>query len=402
MNRQLVLYFCGSKFQDFFSAAFTFGFLLIFYEKTGSTLYSGTLTAISIILSRIVEFFLIPLLKGRSPIQVASRFSLLLSLSAMLAVVGYSYWGETVLFYFVLSILFSTLQEMNRSFTNSIIPSLVQGDYLFKANSLNAILFNLVQISAPVAGFLFKVTSLNYLFLGHATICLLSSILMRVLHHRVPLSGTKTVKKAKGMSYFTEEWKATLQMIFSRNDLLFCILIGVFINMMFAGINGPFLLKVGGDDSGSTLVRVSLGVGSLLGVYGAFWLKVKENYQRYLQVSIYGMVGMLLLLAVVSGFPLLLAGMVLLTVFVMFLMNTTGTYLQMITPQGELPAVYAVRSSLYAVVVPLSYSVVGLILEVASYRVYLVGSALLILVIWFWQRKGNEPFTIPQKQGESA
>jgi hypothetical protein len=73
-------------------------------------------------------------------------------------------------------------------------------------------------------------------------------------------------------------------------------------------------------------------------------------------------------------------------VLIMFIMNSTGTFLQMSAPKGELPAIYAFRSTLIAGVVPLSQITAGIIVQLFSANFYFLFSSLLVITIYMVKR----------------
>ncbi|KEO83027.1 MFS transporter [Tumebacillus flagellatus] len=389
MNKNFALYLLGTKVQDFLASSMSFTFLLVIYQISNSALYSGFLTATTVAGSRILMFYLVPVCKPFSPFKVVSSMSFTVTVVSLLAVLGSLFWGDSILFYFVCSILFAILQEMRTSFASSIIPRLVDKEYLFKANSVSSIFLNVSMILAPLVSYLFTARNISVFFVFYAAVSCGGGLLVRYLTR---LTGDErpeapAAPAKKKMKFFSDHWVVTIRMIGGNQTILYCISIGVLINIVFAGINGPFLLKEGHGSLGSTLIKICLSGGSLLGVYGAYALKVKEHYKRYLNISIAGIVLALLVPVFVENLYVLLVCMVFLTLFVMFMMNTTGTLLQLATPLPELPAVYEIRSTLYAVVVPLSYIVIGWVLERWGYKPYFLAGAVLLFVCSFAVRR---------------
>lgn len=62
-------------------------------------------------------------------------------------------------------------------------------------------------------------------------------------------------------------------------------------------------------------------------------------------------------------------------------MNFTGTFLQICAPKEELSSIYVFRSTLYAVVVPISHLITGIILEYFSRECYFIFSFILVVSI---------------------
>lgn len=366
------------------ASSLLFAFLLLFYQLSDSVIYSGVLTALTVVLSRLVMFFLIPIGKPYSPVRVASVVSFGTSGISFLVALASLKWGHSIFFYFLCSILFSLLQEIRQSFSSSIIPHIVDPSYLFKANSLNGIFFNVSQILAPLLSYFFTTNTVIVAFLLYGVISGLSGMLLVTLTRlcgEIHFPKTSESQQGNKLRFFSTQWMQTLRMLGTNRVILSCLAMGILINVLFAGINGPFLLKEGHGGLGSTLIKVSLSVGSLLGVYGAFVLKVKDYYQRYLRISLIGAAVSLAIPVAIPNRYLLLACVVMLTLFVMFIMNTTGTLLQVVTPLQELPAVYEIRSTFYSIVVPLSYIVIGWVLERWSYTYYFAVSAILLMTV---------------------
>lgn len=387
MNKNLALFFIGTKIQSFAAALYSFGFIIVFYHMTNSLIYTGTLSACTIISSRAVLAYAVPKLRGKVPISVSIVMNLVMACTAFIGIICFYFWGKHIYFYFSLAIAFAILEEIDNSFQYSVIPAIVDKEYLFKANSLNAIFTNINLIVSPLGGYLFYYYSdLRGMLLLFGIICLLSSWILSKVH--MPLEErTESIKQNEKKSNLISEWITTYKIVKNSSDITFCISIGVAINLIFAGLFGPVMLKIGATMSnqalGQTILKVILSVGSLVGVFGVYRLKVKENYDKYLNISITAIILILLLLAFTNQMPLICLGFLSLSIFIMFTMNSTGTFLQMAAPKAELTAIYAFRSTLFAAAAPLSYIIAGAILELLNKQFYFIFSALLVIAIVF-------------------
>lgn len=397
MNKNVALFFLGTHVQDFIGSAYNFGFMLLFYSLTDSLLYAGWLTAATLVVSRVLLFFIIPWCKRYSPIYMSSWMSIAMGVSSVAAAATYPFWSEQLVWYFVLSTIFSTIMSVDQSFTSAVLPRLVEKDYLYKANSLNGIFLNIALFTAPFVGFVFFEISLSILLLIYGAVCLGSAVLLFLLFAKAgePRLQAQIPPAEKKLRYFSDEWLRTIRLILSNAAILHCVMIGLVVNFVFAGISGPYLLGVGQSDLGSTLLKVSVALGSFCGVYGVYLLKVKDHYELYLKRSMVGILAALLFLAQFENLYANLIGIAVLTLFVMFIMNSTGTFLQLSTPKEELPSVYAFRASLYAVVVPLSYIVMGWVMENWGANRYfylsLAEVLLVVLFLYFSPRKTSAP-----------
>jgi len=376
----------GTKLQSFVSALYRFGFLLIFYQMNNSLFYSSLLIASTIIVSRITLILLIPYLKGRNPIKISIVMNLLIGGVAILAILIYPLWNQKIIGFFVLAVIFSTLEEMDNSFQYAVIPNLVQKEFLFKANSLNAIFANINLIVAPVGSYVFYLMGDLRGFLGaYGIICFLSSGILKSIHFSFDAENNLQ-KEKKNVHTFYKEWHKTIGIILNNQNILFCIAIGVVINLIFAGISGAVLLKMGEVSSnqvfGQTIIKIALAGGSLVGVFGVLKLKVKENYNKYLNISILGLILNLVFMAFIHIEIMVYIMFFVLAVFIMFIMNATGTFLQLSTPKNELSSIYAFRSTLYAIVVPVSHVIAGAMLQFLDKTYYFLFSVFLLLVIY--------------------
>jgi len=313
----------GTKLQSFVSALYRFGFLLIFYQMNNSLFYSSLLIASTIIVSRITLILLIPYLKGRNPIKISIVMNLLIGGVAILAILIYPLWNQKIIGFFVLAVIFSTLEEMDNSFQYAVIPNLVQKEFLFKANSLNAIFANINLIVAPVGSYVFYLMGDLRGFLGaYGIICFLSSGILKSIHFSFDAENNLQ-KEEKNVHTFYKEWHKTIGIILNNQNILFCIAIGVVINLIFAGISGAVLLKMGEVSSnqvfGQTIIKIALAGGSLVGVFGVLKLKVKENYNKYLNISILGLILNLVFMAFIHIEIMVYIMFFVLAVFIMFI-----------------------------------------------------------------------------------
>jgi len=386
LNKKLAVYFLGTKIQDFFAALYKFGFLLIFYQFNNSLIYTSALTASSIVVARISMIGISPYLKKREPLIVTRYVNILLAVVAFVFVGTYKLWSGHVAGFFVLSIIFSSLEGIDNSFHYPIIPKLVEKDYLFKANSLNAIFTNINLIAAPIGTYFFyNATDLRGFLLLYGFICLLSSFILKYIYNIIQNDDYEETKKAKNNDGFKKEWKRTFKVIKSSKYIMFCILVGVIINLIFASLSGVVMLDMGrmagNQILGQTIIKVMISIGSLLGVYFVYKLNVKDNYDRYINISLFVLLITLIMLSISSVDYLVYLEFLSLGVFIMFIMNSTGTFLQLVTPSDELAAVYVFRSTLYAVVVPLSHLLAGFILEYFGRSLFFAFSAILLGIV---------------------
>lgn len=397
MNKNLILFFIGTKLQSLVAALYKFGFLIIFYQTTNSLIYSSILTALTIIVSRATLILVIPHLKKNQPVKISILMNMLIGIIALVSIYLYPFWNEKIYGYFIIAIIFSILEEIDNSFQYSVIPNIVEKKYLFKANSLSAILTNINLIVAPLGSYIFYIYSdLRGFLLIYSIICFGSCIILNMMDMSF-YKSSKEEKDKKKKSIFWSEWSNTFKIIVENSDILFCISIGVVINLIFAGLNGAVLLKMGDITKnqvfGQTAIKIVLSIGSLLGVSGVYKLKVKENYNKYLHISIVGLIFILLSLAFSHNVLLIYVEFLFLAIFIMFIMNSTGTFLQMATPKHELPAIYAFRSTLYAIVVPVSYIISGTILEYFDRKYYFIFSCFLIVIITLFKILSKNQFS---------
>lgn len=396
MNKNLVLFFVGTKIQNLVSALYHFGFLIIFFQATDSLIYSSSLTATTIIISRVTSIILVPHLKQVRPIRVSILMNFLIGIFALVSIVIYPLWNGKIIGYFIIAVVFSILEEMDNSFQYPIIPAIVEKDYLFKANSLSSIFTNINMIAAPLGSYLFYIYSdLRGFLLIYGVICLMSCVLLTMI--RIPMNELKSNERSKKSKVsFWREWHKTLNLILKDSNILFCIAIGVVINLIFAGLNGAVLLKMGSIAEnkvfGQTIIKISLSLGSIIGVLGVYKLKVKENYDRYLNLSILGLVLVILSLGLSTNFTFIYIEFFMLAIFIMFVMNSTGTFLQIVTPKNELPSIYVFRSTLYAIVVPISHIMAGIILQYFDKQYYFFFSCLLLISIIPLKKKSKHVF----------
>lgn len=385
MNKKLYLFLLGTKVQSLVASLYNFGFFIIFYQLTNSLIYSSTLTALNIIISRITLIIIVPHLKGRNPIKISIVMNMLIGFFSLICILLYKLLSNGIYGYFIISIVFSVLEEIDNSFQYSVIPNIVEKEYLFKANSLSAILSNINLIAAPLGSYIFYIYSdlRGFLFI-YGLVCSVSCILLKMIEFPNSEYKKNIIDKGKKNTFFSE-WFNTFNVIAKSKNILFCILLGATINLIFAGLNGAVILSMGSiaknEVFGQTIIKLVLSIGSLIGVFFVYKLKVKENYDKYLKISIVVLSLVLLFLAFTNNTIIIYLEFLVLAIFIMFIMNSTGTFLQICAPKEELSSIYVFRSTLYAVVVPISHLITGIILEYFSRECYFIFSFILVVSI---------------------
>lgn len=382
MNNKFIKFLAATQVQTFASILYNFGFMIIFYQLTDNLVVSSTLSAVNIITTRLISILIVPKMKYKNPLKVSSASNLMLAVISILAIPLYSMFHKEVVFYFLLNITISYLENIDNSFQYSVIPSLVDKDYLFKANSLNAMIFNIGSIIAPMLSYLFyRYSDLRYFLLVYGIINLLSSfILSKIEYKNEEAQKSNDAKKTSVLN----EWKKTFNIMSKNTDIVFCISIALCINLIFAGLNGPILLSMGQVAAnkvlGQTFIKVVLSAGSIIGIWAVYKLKVKEKYNQYLKISIVGIAASLGVLGLSENINIIYGSFFTLSLFIMFIMNSTGTRLQIATPKEEITSVYTFRSSLLSIVVPVSYLITGGILQYFGRQAFFIFSIVLLVI----------------------
>ncbi|BBE31156.1 hypothetical protein OSSY52_12970 [Tepiditoga spiralis] len=291
----------------------------------------------------------------------------------------YNYFSTYIYYYFILAILISILESLDNTFQYSLIPDLVEKNYLYKANSLSAMFSNINGIVSPLLSFVvYNILNLKYMILAYGLINLFASLnLKRVkyVHKKPELKKEKIIK----------EWYNTFKYIYKEKEIFMCIFIGVIINLIFAPIPSTVLLKIGELNSnevfGQSLFRTILSFGSFVGIFLVYKLDVKKYYKKYISFSFYVLLIINIFLVLYQNYYYTILLIFSNSIFVMFIMNSTGTYLQSSAKKEELSSIYAVRSTIYVIVVPTSQIISGIILEKFSLNFYFIYTTVLIFLV---------------------
>lgn len=382
MNSKFLKFLIATKSQTFVSTLYNFGFIIIFYQLTNNLVLSSILSAVTIIVTKLTTIIIVPKMKYKNPIKISSISNLALTVISILSIPFYIMFKEKVIFYFIINITISSLEEIDNSFQYSIIPSLVDKDYLFKANSLNGMILNIGSVIAPLLSYLFyKYSNFSFFLLVYGIINLFSGLILS----KIEYSNEQELKinKNKKLSILNE-WGKTFKIISNNTDTIFCISIAVCINLIFAGLNGPILLSMGKISSnkvfGQAIIKTLISLGSFVGIFGVYNLKIKEHYNHYLKASVIGLIIVLAVLGLSKNEIIIYLSFFVLSILIMFVMNSTGTKLQLCTPKEELTSVYTFRSSLLSIIVPLSYLISGCILEYFGRKEFFIFSIVLLLI----------------------
>jgi hypothetical protein len=243
-------------------------------------------------------------------------------------------------------------------------------------------IYNIGSIVAPMLSYLFyRYSDLRYFLLIYGIINLVSSsILSKIEYKNEEIPKLNEAKKSSVLN----ERKKTFNIMSKNTDIVFCISIALCINLIFAGLNGPILLSMGQVAAnkvlGQTFIKVVLSGGSIIGIWTVYKLKVKEKYNQYLKVSIIGIAASLGVLGLSENINIIYGGFFALSLFIMFIMNSTGTRLQIATPKEEITSVYTFRSSLLSIIVPLSYLITGSILQYFGRQAFFIFSIVLLVI----------------------
>ncbi len=382
MNSRFLKFLIATKSQTFVSTLYNFGFMIIFYQLTNNLVLSSAISAITIVVTKLITIIIVPKMKYKNQIKISSISNLALAVISFLSIPFYIIFKEAVIFYFILKIIISSLEEIDNSFQYSVIPCLVGKDYLYKANSLNGMVLNISSIIAPLLSYIFyQYSNFSYFLFIYGIINLFSGLILSKIEFKNEQESK--INENEKLSILNE-WGKTIKIISSNPDIVFCISIAVCINLIFGGLNGPILLSMGEISSnkvfGQTIIKTLLSLGSFIGIFGVYNLKVKEHYIQYLKVSIIGLIIVLAILGFSTNALIIYGSFFVLSIFIMFVMNSTGTKLQLSTPKEELTSVYTFNISLLSIVVPLSYLISGCILQYRGRRDFFIFSIALLLI----------------------
>ncbi len=375
-NPKIWLLAIGNNIPSFFTYAYSFTSLLLFYHLTNSYIISGVFSTASIIVSRITMIILIPYCKGVSPRRLV--------ISGLVGLIGVSCIGimlyptnKDSIWYFGLILLsFNVFQEILDSYIRPLIPLIVRKEDLFQTNSFMGVTRSFMLIIAPLFGNYVANEKINILYTG---MILFSSINIILFSKSIFKQAIQEEQKSKK---FIQEWMKSIQLIKGNAEIAFCLLVAILINLAFAGMNTTGVLAIGKGNDGATLIRIMLGLGSFIGILAVMKIKTENNYQKLLNIS---MIGILISLIgcyfSASTIYIEAVTMFFLFAFIMFVMNATGTVLQLLVPQEEIPSIYEIRSSIIAIVVPVSTILTGWILEVTTVFVYFFIIFILVLCL---------------------
>jgi MFS family permease len=378
LNKKVWLIVIGKSLPMFFTAVYSFACLLIFYRITNSLILSSVFTTISIVISRIAMFIIIPFCKVVTPRKMVITGLLGLVTSSLLGIFTYSLGHDKVWYYGILLILFSVFQEILDSYVRPLIPVMFDREDIFKINSFLGVIMNLILLASPFVGALLSTNHLVMLFSG---IAISSFLCIRIFSLEIflqPIQGIHPTNR----KHFIQEWRKTYQLIKTNSQIIFCLMIAIIMNLIFVGMTTSGVLAIGNNTEEIAVIRTMMGLGSFIGILFVMKVNMKENYHKFLNVSIIGIFFSLIICYFGSASITIMAvGIFFLVGFIMFTMNSTGTLLQLIVPQEEIASVYEVRSSILAIVVPLSHVLTGLILELTSVSLYFTSILIIVAIL---------------------
>lgn len=365
-NSKIWYFSLSTSLPTFFTSAYSFAMLLIVYQLTNSLFYSGIVTMITIIFSRLFMFLTIPYLKNYEHKSIVLFGFLTLIISNLFFMLFYGIGKNSIFYYITISVFYSISQELIMSYSRPLIQKLFLEEELFKVNSWISVIMNVVTLLGPFSGYIFYQTSIKWLFIGlFVTACFSLWLFYKKIN--VVMKSTNMPEKMS----FWHEWGKVYILIKTNSQILFCIILALLINLIFIGLTTSGILAIGNTEEESMILRTIMGLGTILGILFVGRVNMKNNYETYLNTSILGIfLSLLICYFFNTSFIIQSIAIFFLVAFIMFVMNATGTLLQVITPIGEITSVYEVRSTLLAIIVPLSQAMTGYLLEKVTTTTY--------------------------------
>lgn len=374
MNKNLVFFIFFTKLQSFIASIYNFGFLLIFYKITNNAFSSGLLFAVSNIITRLFSFFMVPKLKNQNPIKISSYTNFILFIFSLLMAFLHNFFGESLFYYFLLHSIILTLEELDNTFQYPVVPLLINKKSLYKVNSINAMITNVITIISPIFAYIFSKNIAFPIFLVFfGLINLVSSLaLSRINILNWINQYTKPTIKS--------EWKKTLKLISNTPELFSCILTALFINFLFSGLGNTFILIAGTTELERTIIKILISIGSFSGIFLVYKLNLKENYKSLLFYSFISLEVCLFFLILAKSY-ISYFFICILSLLIMFIMNSTGTKLQLAAKPEDLALIYSLRATLLSFVIPISQMTSGAILEYFGTPYYFIFCFIVLLIL---------------------
>lgn len=374
MNKNLVFFIFFTKLQSFIASIYNFGFLLIFYKITNNAFSSGLLFAVSNIITRLFSFFMVPKLKNQNPIKISSYTNFILFIFSLLMAFLHNFFGESLFYYFLLHSIILTLEELDNTFQYPVVPLLTNKKSLYKVNSINAMITNVITIISPIFAYIFSKNIAFPIFLVFfGLINLVSSLaLSRINILNWINQYTKPTIKS--------EWKKILKLISNTPELFSCILTALFINFLFSGLGNTFILIAGTTELERTIIKILISIGSFSGIFLVYKLNLKENYKSLLFYSFISLEVCLFFLILAKSY-ISYFFICILSLLIMFIMNSTGTKLQLAAKPEDLALIYSLRATLLSFVIPISQMTSGAILEYFGTPYYFIFCFIVLLIL---------------------
>lgn len=287
-------------------------------------------------------------------------------------------FGIICLFVFLISVANSFDTNAYQASTTTLVSM----EEIKKANGLNQIIDSISNILSPViAGVLYSVIGLH----GIIMVDLASYVLSMMIFVRMPaesFSKSQVIERKKKKGKAKGTWRG-FQFIISQKSLFLLLIYFTILNFFFnlaTSLIEPFSLNVGNSvDLG--LVKACGGTGILCGSLFVTTYKFKRPSYQIIGLAA-GMTGIsLCLMGSTPRIPLIAAGRLLFSFFGPVVNTIAGTLWMEKTPQELQGRVYAARVMLAKCFLPISYLLVGPLVDVILPKILRQGGSLSKIII---------------------
>lgn len=334
-----------------------FGFSVWVYYATGKVTPMAVTMLCAILPSILVAPFsglICDKYNRKKIIVIADSVAAVTSIVMLIYITVFEFNFGIICFFILVS---STANTFDTNAYQSAITTLVDKSELKTANGLNQLIDSINTIVSPiVAGILYSLIGLKGIIIVDLMSYSISMIIfLQIDRNKFTSSNIQVVKEKE-----KELWKG-FQFIFTQKSLLLLLVYFTILNFLFnisTALIEPFSLSVGSTIS-LGFIKACGGIGILCGGLFASFYKFKQETYKIICIGILWE-GIAVLLMGSTNVIFLIGGGRLLFSLVIPVTNTiAGTLWLEKTPQELQGRVYAARAMIAKLLIPVSYLLVG-------------------------------------------
>ena len=376
-NKNYCHYFIGQMFSRFGDVLFRIALTWLVLEVTDSALYLG-LTMLVNYLPKFLAGFFTGIIVDKHEKKILMLISDVTSGIAVLVFSLFVVFGYfNIILVFIVMFILSLMDTIYDPATLSFVPYIVDKSELLTANSLLAVLVQIMNvIGAAVSAYIIIFIGTKIVFIINAITYFLSAFIIWTIPVVTLVSNENSLIKIS-----LDEMVVSVRYILKDSFTKWFIALVAICNIAYSVIYMlPSIYSkvvLGSDIYGYSMIETAIAIGMVIGIYFIGIIKINYVTRWFLFGNFVG--GLLMIL--LSSIPSL--GMTLIIYFLFGMTDAISipsyTYLQLHTPEEIRGRVYAVIDAIILSAVPLGSMITGLLSDYIGVNSLLFATGIILL-----------------------